>query len=336
MQSGRSDADPTSDELPFALPAKGSAGTPRAFLAIYLRGTAMGAADIVPGVSGGTMALILGIYERLILSLRSLARAPFLTSLLKGRFGAAMAAVDGLFLLALAAGIATSVIALSRLLSAWLEARPVFVHAFFFGLILASVLLVARRIERPSAGSWALFTLGAVTAYLVVGLTPTQTPEAPWFLFLSGALAVSALLLPGISGAFVLVLLGKYAYVLDAVNRADLTALGSVAAGAVAGMLSFAQVLGWLFRRYHDATLALLCGVMLGSLRKVWPWQAEREGVSVNLAPRADAWSTEHGWAWALLLALAGALLVTLLERAGRERESDGASDEGGARRGGD
>jgi putative membrane protein len=320
MHAGRSDADSTPAEQHHAPSAPAKSGTPRAFLAIYLRGMAMGAADIVPGVSGGTMALILGIYERLILSLRNLARPPFLTNLLKGRLRAAVAAVDGLFLLALIAGIGTSVVALSRLLSAWLEARPVFVHAFFFGLILASVVLVARRIRRPSSASWALFALGAVTAYLVVGLTPTQTPEAPWFLFLSGALAISALLLPGISGAFVLVLLGKYAFVLDAVNRADVAALASVAAGAVAGLLSFAQVLGWLFRRYHDATLALLCGVMLGSLRKVWPWQAEREGVSANLAPPADAWSTEHGLGWALLLALAGALLVTLLERVGRDR----------------
>jgi putative membrane protein len=334
MHAGRSDVDPAPDEQHPAPASMSRAGTPRAFLAIYLRGMAMGAADIVPGVSGGTMALILGIYERLILSLRNLARPPFLANVARGRLGAALAAVDGLFLLALVAGIGTSVVALSRLLSTWLEARPVFVHAFFFGLILASVFLVARRIRRPSARSWALFALGAVTAYLVVGLTPTQTPEAPWFLFLSGALAVSALLLPGISGAFVLVLLGKYAFVLDAVNRADAAALASVVAGAVAGMLSFAQVLGWLFRRYHDATLALLCGVMLGSLRKVWPWQTEREGVSVNLAPPADAWSTEHGLAWALLLALAGALLVTLLERAGHAREPDGTSLDEGARRG--
>jgi putative membrane protein len=320
MHAGRSDADPTPAEQHHASSALAESGTPRAFLAIYLRGMAMGAADIVPGVSGGTMALILGIYERLILSLRNLARPPFLTNLLKGRLRAAVAAVDGLFLLALIAGIGTSVVALSRLLSAWLEARPVFVHAFFFGLILASVVLVARRIRRPSSASWALFALGAVTAYLVVGLTPTQTPEAPWFLFLSGALAISALLLPGISGAFVLVLLGKYEFVLDAVNRADAAALGSVAAGAVVGLLSFAQVLGWLFRRYHDATLALLSGVMLGSLRKVWPWQTEREGVSANLAPLPDAWSTEHGLAWALLLSVTGAVLVTLLERAGRDR----------------
>jgi putative membrane protein len=282
---------------------------------------AMGAADIVPGVSGGTMALILGIYEHLIDSLRSLARRPFLSSLVQGRLAQAFSAVDGFFLLALAAGILTSVLSLSRLLTGWLEARPVFVHAFFFGLILASVFLVARRIRRLSAARWALFLLGATAAYLLVGLTPAQTPEAPWFLFLSGALAVTALLLPGISGAFVLVLLGKYAYVLGAITRGDLAALASVAAGAAVGLLSFAQVLGWLFRRYHDSTLALLSGVMLGSLRKVWPWQSEQQGATVNLAPPAETWSSVDGAGWALLLAALGALLVTLLDRTGATAE---------------
>ncbi|MEX2536716.1 MAG: DUF368 domain-containing protein [Trueperaceae bacterium] len=282
-------------------------------LPIYLRGIAMGAADIVPGVSGGTMALILGIYSRLIHSLRSLARRPFLEALLGGRPARAFELVDGAFLLALAAGIATSVLLLSRLLSSLLEARPVFIYAFFFGLVLASVLLVGRRIRRVTASRWALFALGAAGAYLLVGLTPANTPDAGWFLFICGAVAVSALLLPGISGAFVLVLLGKYDYVLGAITNGDFAALTTVGAGVVVGLLSFTQVLGWLFRKYRDATLALLCGVMLGSLRKVWPWQTESEGLLVNLPP-SSIWSHQDGAAWALLLAVAGAALVTLLD----------------------
>lgn len=274
----------------------------------------MGASDIVPGVSGGTMALILGIYEHLIESLRSLARRPFLTHLLQGRLAQALAAVDAPFLAAVAAGILTSVLSLSHLLTSVLEARPVFVHAFFFGLILASVVLVGRRVRRRTAWNWVLFVLGAAGAYLLVGATPAQTPEQPWFLFLSGALAVSALLLPGISGAFVLVLLGKYSYVLEAVTRGDVVALGSVAAGAAAGLLSFTQVLGWLFRRFHDATLALLSGVMLGSLRKLWPWQVDVSGVTLNQPPPVDPWSLQNGAAWALLLAVVGAALVTALD----------------------
>jgi putative membrane protein len=285
----------------------------------------MGAADIVPGVSGGTMALILGIYERLILSLRSLARPPFLQALLRGRLAEAFRLADGAFLLALAAGIFTSVLSLARLLTHLLEARPEFVYAFFFGLILASVVLVARRIERVTAWSWILFTLGTGGAFLLVGLTPASTPDAPWFVFLTGAVAISALLLPGISGAFVLVLLGKYSYVLAAVSRGDVASLAVVAAGAVFGVLSFSQLLGWLFRKYHDATLALLCGVMFGALRKVWPWQVERGDQQVNLAPPLDSWanfwSGQDGFGWALLLAIAGAALVTLLERVAAERD---------------
>lgn len=277
----------------------------------------MGAADIVPGVSGGTMALILGIYQKLIGSIRALARPAFLRALAKGNWGQAVDEVNAPFLLTLAAGIATSVLLLSRLLSALLEARPVFVYAFFFGLILASVVLVARRIERsgPFLSGWLLFGLGAVAAFLLVGLTPAQTPQSAWFLFLSGALAVSALLLPGISGAFILVLLGKYEFVLHAITRFDIASLAAVIAGAVAGMLSFAQVLGWLFRKYHDATLALLCGIMLGALRKVWPWQIRQGEATVNVPPPADWWSADQGVGWALLLAVLGALLVSLLDR---------------------
>ena len=285
---------------------------------IYLRGLAMGAADIVPGVSGGTMALILGIYERLINSLRSLARPPFLRSLLRGRLGHAFDQVDGVFLLALAAGIFTSVLALAQLLTSLLEARPVLVYAFFFGLVLASVFLVARRIRRITPASWALFALGTVAAFVLVGMSPADTPDTAWFLFLSGAVAISALLLPGISGAFVLVLLGKYSFVLAAVSRGDLVALGAVGAGAVFGLLSFTQLLGWLFRRYHDATLALLCGVMFGSLRKIWPWQTEASGQQVNFLPASDSWAAVFaggdGLAWVLLLAVLGAALVTLLD----------------------
>lgn len=281
---------------------------------VYLRGMAMGAADIVPGVSGGTMALILGIYQRLIAALRSLARPPFLRALMRGRLREAFDLVDGAFLLALVAGIFTSVVTLAQLLSHLLETRPVFVYAFFFGLVFASVILVARRIERVTASSWLLFALGTVGTFLLVGLSPAQTPQAAWFLFLSGAVAISALLLPGISGAFILVLLGKYDYVLEAVARGDLGSLLAVGAGALFGLLSFAQLLGWLFRRYHDATLALLCGVMFGSLRKVWPWQTEVGGRQLNLEPPAGVWAAQDGAGWVLLLALLGALLVTALD----------------------
>lgn len=286
----------------------------------------MGAADVVPGVSGGTMALIMGIYERLILALRSLAHPPFLRALSSGRLRQAFTIVDGTFLVALAAGIATSVLSLAHVLSRALETHQVFVYGFFFGLILASVVLVGGRIERRSAGRWVLFAASALVTFLLVGVTPATTPEASWFLFLSGAVAISALLLPGISGAFVLVLLGKYETVLDALSGGDLAVLAPVALGAASGLLSVTQLLGWLFRHFRDTTLTVLCGVMLGSLRKVWPWQAELGGEAILLPPGA-AWSATDGSGWALLLALAGAGLVWMLDRVGSEHEQERADD---------
>jgi putative membrane protein len=330
-ESGRDQVSgPSEDERNHDAPTHGEPPRPAGLLGIYLRGIAMGTADIVPGVSGGTMALILGIYERLILALRSLARPPFLQALARGRVELAAKQVDGAFLLALFAGILTAVLSLAHLLSSLLESRPAFVYAFFFGLIVASVLLVGRRIGNRTAPRWALFLAGAGAAWWLVGLTPAQTPDAAWFLFLSGALAVSALLLPGISGAFVLVLLGKYSYVLEALSNGDIVALGAVGAGLVFGVLTFSQVLGWLFRRFHDATLALLSGVMFGSLRKVWPWQAVSEGLTVNHPPPADIWSSEQGPAWALLLALAGAAVVLLLDWAGARSEQSSPGREFG------
>ena len=315
------------DEQELRVDPKERPGGFTALIPIYLRGAAMGAADIVPGVSGGTMALILGIYERLIDSLRAIARPPFLRALLSGQLAKAFRIVDGAFLLALAAGIFTSVLSLARLLSHLLETHPAFVYAFFFGLVFASVILVARRIRDIRPSSWLLFGIGTIAAYLLVGLSPADTPDAAWFLFLSGAVAVSALLLPGISGAFVLVLLGKYQYVLSAVTRGDIGALLAVGGGFIFGLLSFTQVLGWLFRKYHDATLALLCGVMLGSLRKVWPWQTEVDGRLQNLAPPSELWTAQGGPGWALLLALLGGFLVTALDLVARDDEDAGSDD---------
>lgn len=273
----------------------------------------MGASDIVPGVSGGTIALILGIYERLIEALRSLARPPFLRSLARGRFRAAFAEADLGFLSVLVAGIATAVLALARLLEHLLQAVPALVYGFFFGLIVASVFVVAQRVERFTWGRRLLFAGAAVAAFLFVGLTPASTPDSGWFLFLSGALGISALLLPGVSGAFVLLLLGKYELVLSAVSRFDLGVLVPVGLGAVAGMLSITQVLGWLFRRFPDTTLAILAGLILGALRKVWPWQVETEGGATSyLRPPAEAFG-EQGVVWVIVCAASGALAVLAL-----------------------
>ncbi|ADI14309.1 DUF368 domain-containing protein [Truepera radiovictrix] len=265
--------------------------TPKDYGALVLKGFAMGSCDIVPGVSGGTMALILGIYEELIGSIRGLARPPFWRALVRGRLLEAFRVGNLSFLLAVGGGIVLAVLTLARVLEHFLAQQPVLVWSFFFGLIAASVLTVGARVARWTPATLAAFAFGALFAFVLVGLRPTQTPETAWFLFLSGAIAVCALILPGISGAFILVLLGKYQYILAALNRGDVATLLTLMSGMVVGILLFTQVLGWMFRRFHDLTVALLCGFMLGALRSVWPWKAASEAgaLGVNVWPTVNA-----------------------------------------------
>jgi putative membrane protein len=239
----------------------------------------MGSADVVPGVSGGTMAFITGIYEELISSIRAIGRPEFWRPVAQLRLGQALRAMNFPFLLAVGSGIALAIITLARGLEWLLIHQPVLLWSFFFGLVLGSVLTVSRRIQQWRLSLWAALVTGAIVAYVLVGLVPLSTPDTWWFLFLSGALAICAMILPGISGAFILVLLGKYQFVLSAVNQRDLVTLALVAAGAIVGIVSFAQLLGWLFRRYHDMTVALLIGLMVGSLRKIWPWKVTSESI---------------------------------------------------------
>lgn len=277
----------------------------------------MGCADLVPGVSGGTIALILGIYQRLVAALASLTGGAFWAALRDGRWREAARASDAAFLAALAAGIGAAVLTVSRLLSWLLQHHPVSVYAVFFGLIAASAVLVAGRVRRWAPTPLIGLAAGGVGAFVLVGLTPRETPDDAWYLLVSGAVAVSALLLPGVSGAFLLVLLGKYQTVLQAIERGDAAVLAPVAAGMALGLLAFSRVLAWLLRRHHDATMGLLVGVLLGSLRKVWPWQVAQEHVSVNVAPPNAAEALV-----ALLLAASAAAVVAALARIGASRAS--------------
>jgi putative membrane protein len=281
----------------------------------------MGAADVVPGVSGGTMAFILGIYEELIAAIRSIDGA-FLRLLLRGRIREALDRVSWPFLATVGGGILCAVFSLARVLSWLLRNEPVLIWSFFFGLIVASLYTVSQRIRtwRPRVPLGIL--AGAAGTYVLVGLVPMSTPNAPWFLFLSGAVAICAMILPGISGAFILVLMGKYLYILEAVNHRDLFTLALVGSGAVVGLLSVSRLLGWLFRKYHDATIAFLTGLMLGSLRKVWPWKApagpavsggedSAAAIHVNVFP--SEWTLET--TAALALALIGFMLILWISR---------------------
>ena len=233
----------------------------------------MGSADVVPGVSGGTMAFILGIYEELIFSIRAAGRKEFWDALLHFRIRKALWAINLPFLMAVGGGIILAFLTLAKALEWTLVNKPVLIWSFFFGLVMASIITVARRVKSWSMTLIVALAVAAVGAYLLVGAVPAQMPNTVLYVFLSGALASTAMILPGISGAFILVLLGKYQFALSALNQRDVMSLAVLAAGAAVGLITFAQVLGWLFRKHHDLTVAILTGFMLGSLRKLWPWK---------------------------------------------------------------
>ena len=304
--------------------------TLRGYLGIVVRGFCMGASDVVPGVSGGTMAFILGIYEELIDSIKAIDLG-VIRLLLSLKVSAALERVPWRFLLSVLTGILLAVFSLARGIAWMLENKPVLIWSFFFGLVLASVWMVSKRISRWSVGTAVAIGATAVGAYLLVGLVPAQTPNEYWFIFLSGAIVICAMILPGISGSFILVLLGKYQYILSAVNNRDVLTLGIFAVGAALGIVTFARILSWLFKHYHNLTIAMLTGLMLGSLRKVWPWKEtirtmlDRHGQpvpveQVNVLPAAFNGEV----VFAIGLALLGfAIVFTLENLASRQKKEE-------------
>jgi putative membrane protein len=292
----------------------------------------MGSADLVPGVSGGTIALLVGIYRELIESVRSVLGRPFLEALFRLRLGEALRAVNASFLLSVALGIALAVVVVSRALETLIEHHPELLWSFFFGLILATVFTVRRQVRQWTPGTLLAFAAGAIASYALVGLLPAQTPEAGWFIFLAGAITICAMILPGISGAFILVFLGKYQFMVSGVNDRDLGTIALFLAGATVGIVSFAQLLGWLFRRFHDLTLAALVGIMLGSLRKIWPWKtrtdvADELGVTLpavernTLPPLVIGGDVNAQVLLAVALALLGVLVVVVLDHLSRHED---------------
>jgi len=299
------------------------------YAGLVAKGFAMGASDVVPGVSGGTMAFILGIYEELINSIRSLINVQAVKLLLQFKIKEALAILPWKFLAAVGTGILLAIFSLAKFLEWMLINHPALLWSFFFGLVLSSILTVSKRVSAWGATTIAATIIGTIAAYIIVGLVPVQTPEEAWFLFLSGAIAICAMILPGISGSFILVLLGKYQFVLSAVNQRDFVPLLIVAVGAAVGIVTFAQILGWLFKRYHDVTVAILIGLMLGSLRKIWPWKEtvsyilDRHGAEIptvqnNILP--PVWTSEV--TYALILAIIGFGVVFMLDYwAGSEKK---------------
>lgn len=232
----------------------------------------MGAADVIPGVSGGTVALITGIYNELIHSIKSV-DLEALKILRQLRFSEFWKKINGNFLASLLAGILTSLLLLARAMNYLLKNHPILIWSFFFGLILISAPLVMREIKIKKTGVIVSFILGIVIAYLITVLTPTESPDALWFIFVAGMLAICAMILPGISGAFILLLLGKYQYMVNALLEGNLLVIVVFALGCIVGILSFSRLLSWILDNYHGVTVALLAGFMLGSLNKIWPWR---------------------------------------------------------------
>ena len=241
-------------------------------LVLSLKGMAMGAADVVPGVSGGTIAFISGIYEELINSLNNI-NLGAIKVLFKDGFASFWKHINGTFFVFLFAGILISIFSLAKAVTYLLENLPVLLWSFFFGLIIASVWMIGKTIKKWSVGSVIALLVGTGVAFYISTIQSVANVEAQWYIFLSGAIAICAMILPGVSGSFILVLLGSYKIVLEGVKELDVTIVALFAAGCIVGLMSFARLLKFLFSKFKEITIALLTGFMVGSLCKVWPWK---------------------------------------------------------------
>ena len=243
-------------------------------LSLLGKGFCMGTADVIPGVSGGTMALLLGIYQRLLEAIRSF-DVTLLRMISRGNWRLAFSHVDMALLLPLGVGISAALLFFTRVVSLpqLIQSDPEAVFGFFFGLIAASIVVLLKSLHRFESFDYLLLAAGGVVGWLVVNIVPVSTPEASWFIVFSGALAISALLLPGISGSFILLILKKYTYILNAIGNFDLSVIIPFALGAALGLITFSRVLSWLLRHFYQRALATIVGVLIGSLWVIWPFQ---------------------------------------------------------------
>jgi putative membrane protein len=297
------------------------------YLLLVLKGMGMGAADVVPGVSGGTIAFITGIYEELIFSIKSI-NLKALKLFFSGKPAAFWKAINGNFLLSVVLGIAISIFSLAKGLSYLLHHFPILVWSFFFGLIVASAIYVARTIKIWNAGAVIAGIAGIVIAWFITIISPAEANTTWLFIFISGSIAICAMILPGISGSFILVLLGMYRFILGAVGDFNIPVLLVFIAGAAVGIIAFSNVLSWLLKKFHNITIAVLAGFMVGSLNKVWPWKevtesfTDRHGEVRPLAERNILPGTyesipgnENAWlTGAIIMAIAGFALIFVME----------------------
>lgn len=306
------------------------------YLMVTVKGACMGAADVIPGVSGGTIAFMTGIYEELIGSINAI-DAYAVKMLFTGRLKAFWKHINGNFLVCVFAGILLSVLSLAKLMQFLLSTYPIQTWAFFFGLIVASSIFILRGVKDWNFKDVIFLAAGVVLGIVVCTLSPTQTPDGLWFIFLSGAIAICAMILPGISGSFILLILGKYEYIMNAIVEMDIAVLAVFATGAAAGILAFSKFLHWLLARYHKQTLVVLAGFIIGSLVKVWPWSNMEAIVRSQFSipegmPGADVISEamaeytgliDYHIAGAICFAIIGFALVTGIEMAGKALKSN-------------
>lgn len=286
----------------------------------------MGAADVVPGVSGGTMAFILGIYNELLDSIKQILSPATLRMACTFKIKKMISELPWSFLLSLGLGIVSAILLFSTPISWMLKHRLPLILAFFFGLVLGSVATVWNKVSRWSIDRWIALAAGAVGGFIIVGLPALSSPpEGRWYLVICGAVAISAMILPGISGSFMLLLMGKYQFILDTVNQLkkltnvaeNLCTLLLFAMGLVVGISVFVRFLSWLLRKFHDITVAVLIGFMLGSLRKVWPWKVGENIANENIMPAINT-----SFFIALVLAAAGFILVLAVEYTAKRLET--------------
>lgn len=298
------------------------------YLIISLKGIAMGAADAVPGVSGGTIAFISGIYEELVSTISNVSLSLFKTLFSKG-VKSFWKQANGNFILSLMLGIIISFVSFMRLAKYLLENHPVLIWSFFFGLIVASIYFVGKQITKWNIPIIIALILGAIIAFYVTTLPALANNDNSLYLFIAGAIAICAMILPGISGSFILIILGAYKTLSDAFHDFDIKKILIFSTGAVIGLLSFSHVLKWLFKHYHNITLALLTGFIFGSLNKVWPWKetltwhTNSKGIKTAVLQESVSpfsFSGDSQIVFALVLMFIGFSTIFILEKLGSRK----------------
>jgi putative membrane protein len=293
------------------------------YVFLGLKGIVMGAADVVPGVSGGTIAFITGIYEELLNTINSV-NLDALKKLKTEGLKSFWKHINGNFIVALFLGIGISIASLAKLITYLMANEAVLLWAFFFGLIISSIYLVGKKIKKWDISKVIGLIIGTGFAFYITLLPPIENPNALWYVFLSGAIAICAMILPGISGSFILLLLGSYELVLTSIKDLKLTIIAVFASGCIVGLLSFSKLLSWMFKKYHDLTIAILTGFLIGSLNKIWPW---KETISTRINSHGETvpfiqnnvfpsdFSGDNQLIFAIIMALIGLGLILLLER---------------------